>query len=432
MDNNFFELISQSLSTIAVNFISMNFFKKKYGKKYQNNIIYISAFVLWNIIMIGINSLHNPILNMIFMFLSSELFCISLFKTNVKKSFVLNILLVLIGIFCDATTFFIWSALLGKTTNDIYQNMQLMIISNLLYVLTFFIAYRIFLLVTIKSDTKILRLKETVFLFIVTIVENFIVYNYTLKISQKTDGIVIIAFLILFLCFNIYITYLVKSVSDTYEYKYKISMLTKQNTLQLENFRDLDYKYNQSIKIIHDMKKNLRVYDGLKDNQRADDYKQTLEDEISKLFRGYQCSNTILSIIISQSLSQAEKENIIVDIQMEDLSLSFITDLDITAIFANLWDNAIEACKEMEEGKRHIDFIMRKVNGFIIINMENVYFIDKLVFNKNGRVVSSKENHMGVGLSIVESVVEKYNGFFHINQNVKDKFVVELTIPIEQ
>lgn len=432
MDNNFFELVSQSLSTIAVNFIAMNFFKKKYGKKYQNNIIYISAFVLWNIIMIGINSLHNPILNMIFMFLSSELFCISLFKTNVKKSFVPNILLVLIGIFCDATTFFIWSALLGKTTNDIYQNMQLMLISNLLYVLTFFIAYRIFLLVTIKSDTKILRLKETVFLFIVTIVENFIVYTYTLKISQKTDGIVIIAFLILFLCFNIYITYLVKSVSDTYEYKYKIAMLTKQNTLQLENFRDLDYKYNQSIKIIHDMKKNLRVYEDLKDNQRADDYKQTLEDEISKLFREYQCSNTILSIIISQSLSQAEKENIIVDIQMEDLSLSFITDLDITAIFANLWDNAIEACKEMEEGKRHIDFIMRQVNGFVLINMENVYFVDKLVFNKNGKVVSSKENHIGVGLSIVESVVEKYNGFFRINQNVKNKFVVELTIPIEQ
>lgn len=430
MDNKFFELISQSLSTIAVNCIAMNFFKKKYGKKYQNNIIYISAFILWNIIMIGINSLHNPIFNMIFMFLSSELVCVSLFNTDIKKSFIPNILLVLIGIFCDATTFFMWSALLGKTTNDIYQDMQLMVISNLLYVLTFFIAYRIFLLVTIKSDTKILRIKETVFLFIVTIVENFIVYNYTLKISQKTDGIVIIAFLILFLCFNIYITYLVKTVSDTYEYKYKISMLTKQNKLQLENFRDLDYKYNKSIKIIHDMKKNLRVYEDLKDNKRADDYKQTLENEIGKLFRGYQCSNTILSIIISQSLSQAEKEHIVVDVKMEDLSLSFITDLDITAIFANLWDNAIEACKEMEEGKRHIDFIMRRVNGFVIVNMENVYFINKLVFDKKGRVVTSKENHMGVGLSIVESVVEKYNGFFYINKNVQDKFVVELTIPI--
>ena len=193
---------------------------------------------------------------------------------------------------------------------------------------------------------------------------------------------------------------------------------------------NINMKYNQSIKIIHDMKKNLRVYEDLKDNQRADDYKQTLENEIGKLFRGYQCSNTILSIIISQSLSQAEREHIIVDVKMEDLSLSFITDLDITAIFANLWDNAIEACKDMEEGKRHIDFIMRKVNGFIIVNMENVYFINKLVFDKKGRIVTSKEDHMGVGLSIVESVVEKYNGFFHINKNVQDKFVVELTIPI--
>ena len=92
MYNNFIELISQSLSTIAVNFIAMHFFKKKYGKKYQNNIIYISAFILWNIIMIGINSLHNPILNMIFIFLSSECVCVSLFDTDIKKSFIPNIL----------------------------------------------------------------------------------------------------------------------------------------------------------------------------------------------------------------------------------------------------------------------------------------------------------------------------------------------------
>ena len=59
-----------------------------------------------------------------------------------------------------------------------------------------------------------------------------------------------------------------------------------------------------------------------------------------------------------------------------------------------------------------------------------MYFINKLVFDKKGRIVTSKEDHMGVGLSIVESVVEKYNGFFHINKNVQDKFVVELTIPI--
>ena len=207
MNNIFFELISQSLSTVAVNFIAVNFFNKKYGRKYKNNVIYVGAFILWNIIMIGVNSLHNPIFNMIFMFLSSELFCISLFKTDIKRSLIPNILLVLIGIFCDAATFFMWSALLGKTTGDIYQNVELMLISNLLYVLTFFIAYRIFLLVTIKSDTKILRIKETVFLFVVTIAEIFIVYNYTLKISQRADGIVIIVFLILFLCFNIYIIY---------------------------------------------------------------------------------------------------------------------------------------------------------------------------------------------------------------------------------
>lgn len=431
MSNNSFELLSQLLSTISVNMIAMDFFIKKYGKKQYSNIIYLLSFIVWNTAIIGINSLHNPILNMIFMFISFELVCVTLFNADIKKSFIDNILLLVIGIFCDASTFFIWSALLGKNAEDIYQSVYLMIISNLLYILTYFIAYRIFLLFVIKSYMKILRIKETIFLLVTTITEIFIVYNYTLKITTKTDGIVIICFLILFLCFNLYITHLVKSVSDIYDYKFKISLLTKQNKLQLENFRDLDDKYNQSRKIIHDMKKNLRVYENLKDEQRSD-YKNLLEDEFDKLFRGFQCSNTILSIIISQSLNQAEKNGIIADVKMEDLSLSFISDLDITAIFANLWDNAIDACKEVNEGMRHIEFIMKKVNGFVIANIENSCSTDRLLYNEKGKLLSSKNEHMGIGLSIVESTIEKYNGFFHINKTEQDKFIVELTIPIPQ
>lgn len=60
----------------------------------------------------------------------------------------------------------------------------------------------------------------------------------------------------------------------------------------------------------------------------------------------FKCSNEILSIVMSQKIISAETENIKVHTEIEDLLLDFIVDIDITAIFANLWDNAIEACKK--------------------------------------------------------------------------------------
>lgn len=429
MYNGVFQVMCHLITTIAANMITFMYLKKKYDYRFKKPIIYVCAFSLWSLLMFGINTFNNPLLNMLYAFLSVEIICICFFKATVKNSIVYNVLLMLIAIFCEASTFFIWSAVFGKTTDEIYMNEQLTFISNLLYILMYYIAYRILLLVTVKSDITDLRIKETIFLALTTIFENLIVYNFTLKMATKTDGIMIIAMLIGFLFFNIFVTYLIKSVSDAYKYKYEISLLTKQSELQLENYRDLDFKYNQSRKIIHDMKKHLVVYRDLEDD-KAENYRQTLENEIDKLYRGYQCSNTILSIITSQKYSQSEKNHIDVNVRMEDLPLSFISDLDITAIFANLWDNAIEACIEIDEKDRRIDFFMRKVNGFIIINMENSYSNGTTLYDNSGKPISSKKNHMGLGLSIVESTVKKYNGFFHICKDKKGLFVVELTIPI--
>lgn len=431
MFKDMFQFISQLITTIASNLIIFAFLIKMYDFKYKKRKVYICIFILWSLVMIVINSFNNPLVNMIYAFISSELICVYFFKTNVKKSILFNTLLILIGIFCEASTFFIWSALWGKRTNEIYMDEQLTFISNLLYILMFYIACRIFSLITIKNEVNGLKIKETVFLTLITVFENLIVYNYTLKMTTKTDGIMVIAMLIGFLFFNIYITFLIKSVSDAYQYKYEISLLKKQSELQLENYNDLDFKYNQSRRIIHDMKKHLIVYRDLDDN-KAEDYRQTLENEIDKLFRGFQCTNTILSIITSQKCSQSEKNHIDVNVRMEDLPLDFISDLDITAIFANLWDNAIEASESLDEKYRHIDFIMRKVNEFVIINMENACVDSMNIYDAKGKVVSSKKNHMGLGLSIVEETVKKYNGFFHIRRDNRNKFIVELTIPIIQ
>lgn len=166
-------------------------------------------------------------------------------------------------------------------------------------------------------------------------------------------------------------------------------------------------------------------------NSESSEYSSTLENRLESLFVGFQCSNQILSIIIGRKCKLAESKDIHVKMDVEDIDLDFMEDLDITSIFANLWDNAIEACDRLEIERRKILFMMNKVNGFIIINMENAYDKDEYAEMCRNSLTTTKENHMGVGLSAIKKTVEKYDGLFNIIPNDK-KFVVEITMPVSK
>lgn len=70
---------------------------------------------------------------------------------------------------------------------------------------------------------------------------------------------------------------------------------------------------------------------------------------------------------------------------------------------------------------------MSKINCFLIINMENSF--NGELKQRKSKLISTKNNHDGVGINIVQSTVEKYNGIFSIKH--KDNiFKAEITIPI--
>ncbi len=111
---------------------------------------------------------------------------------------------------------------------------------------------------------------------------------------------------------------------------------------------------------------------------------------------------------------------------MTHVSLEFMDDLDVTAIFANLWDNAIEACRKVSDSK-YINIQIGKLNNFIFISMENSCN-GKLI--PNGKYFeSTKMAHEGIGISSIKKSVEKYNGFFSTKSD-GNIFKSEISIPI--
>lgn len=427
MDLSTLAFISQSVCTCALNLIMFLFFRKMYGTKYTNVIIYIASFIVACVIMVAVNYLNIMVLNILYGFISFNAICVLLFNTSIKESLLYNSILIFFLLFSDIITVFIWTVIQGEALQKVLNDNILMMISNALNILVMILVYKIFFVFVGKKELKSIQLQETIFLFFINVFEIFIIYIFTQKANEANDGILIFAIIIGFVFLNIFATYIIDRVSAAYKLKYELSMMKRQSELQLANYTEMNKQYERSRKVIHDIKKHLNVLSELnhKDNQKTNTYSEMIEKEVDSLFSGFQCSNEILSIVFSQKISLAESLNINVETKVEDINFDFMSDLDITALFANIWDNAIEASEKAEE--KHIAFEISKVNGFILITEKNSF--NGIIKRNNGRILSSKKNHTGVGLSIIKSTVEKYKGLF--TSNVENKtFCIEITIPI--
>ena len=123
--------------------------------------------------------------------------------------------------------------------------------------------------------------------------------------------------------------------------------------------------------MIHDIEKHISAIENLSKRRNlteADQYTVKLRDELKRYKNIFECSNKILSAVMSQKISIAESKGITVTTDIENLTLDFMDETDITSIFANLMDNAIEACENVEKDKI-ISLKMCKINDFMFVNV---------------------------------------------------------------
>lgn len=208
-------------------------------------------------------------------------------------------------------------------------------------------------------------------------------------------------------------------------------MLSHQQVdMQLNHYKDLISNQEKSNKLVHDAKNHILTVENLFMNyhkEKGQEYVQTLCNKLDELMHEFSCQNTVLAIIISSKLQEAEEKQIKLTPTIDDISMDFIDDFDITGIFANLLNNSFEACADLPSDLKWVNFAIRRINDFIVITVTNPTKVIPEQVNKVYR--SSKAGHKGIGLSIVLSTVEKYHGSF-IAEVIEQKFVVKITIPI--
>lgn len=433
MNESTLYLIIQIISSGVTNLLIFLLFYKLYKPHHNSKPIYVVAFVITTICIIGINrffiKMNLGICNSLFLFVYSCVLSTSLFKAKLKKSFLCNAIYIVISVFVDVFTVLMVSLITQKGFSTLTSNIQYVIMYNSSYCMLMIVAWILFLTVALKNKFESIKSKQIVLITLYVIFALFIEYNFTIRIKNTIDILIDLVILIGFFASAIYIIFFTNKIASAYENKYRYDLIQKQNELQLEHFNEISEKYERSRIIIHDIKKHLDVLNSLKsiDSEKAKEYVQIIENNVDSLFGGFHCSNRILSIIMSQKITLAEKENIQINTQIEDLPLDSIEDVDMTAIFANLWDNAIEACLDLKSEKRFINVIVGRVNDFVVISFENSF--NGAIRKEGASLLSTKKMHEGIGYSIIKAAIEKYQGTLS-TQYDNTTFKVEILIPL--
>ncbi|MBH8032943.1 sensor histidine kinase, partial [Clostridioides difficile] len=180
--------------------------------------------------------------------------------------------------------------------------------------------------------------------------------------------------------------------------------------------------------IYHDINNHLACIKKI-ENGDVDNYIKSINEELRDFESSFNTGNKILDIILNEKSIDCRNNNIKLLCDINLRKCEFIQMIDISSIFSNILDNAIEACEKVRQG-RYIKLRGVIVKSYFIITCENSKN-DKLRF-KNNILITSKDDKFfhGIGLKSIKSSIKKYDGELEIIEG-KDNFTLNIYIPIQ-
>ena len=236
-------------------------------------------------------------------------------------------------------------------------------------------------------------------------------------INQNNAGMYIFYICNMLILFaNIIVFYFHEQTIRTNE-KYTELALTRQRERNSADYYDLLKQQNENARIlIHDIKKHLSSAEMLKSNE----YINSVIDEFKVNKTVSYCNNTLLNLITYRYSRLCENKGIKLDVNIQNAQLGFMNEPDITALFDNLLENAVEAAAKSEGRFINFSIDIRNTN-FMVINLSNS--CDKKPLILNNRFISSKPDSAlhGIGIKSIKRIVKKYGGYMDMSFSDNEK-----------
>ncbi len=193
--------------------------------------------------------------------------------------------------------------------------------------------------------------------------------------------------------------------------KLEMEFLQSMLHMQYENYRFSEETMALVDQKYHDLKHQIRLLRDEVDSERKLEYLDRMEQEIKQYEAQNKTGNRVLDTLLSAKSLQCQKQGISLTCVADGSELSFMHPMDLSALFGNALDNAIEGvCKLEDAEKRLIHVSVARQKQFLRIRVENCYQ-GELAY-ENGMPATTKQNkrYHGFGLKSIRDVVAKYDG----------------------
>lgn len=184
-----------------------------------------------------------------------------------------------------------------------------------------------------------------------------------------------------------------------------IALLKQETQAQKMYVAEAKMRDEQTKSFRHDIQNHLSVLDGLLKSQKihqAQRYLQKLKATANALSFPCYTGNPVVDILLGEKENLARSRGIQIEVSLILPQPCGVEDLDFCIIFSNAMDNAIRAgtadkredslCREM-----FVHIMGERQGDFYLLTFENT-------------CLSQPRQEIGIGLSNVRAVAEKYNG----------------------
>lgn len=355
-------------------------------------------------------------------------------QVSYKESIYQTVIAIEIWFIC---CIFLVEAFVYPVSKFIFNNMLLVVIDgqNILrwevYVIAIFI--RIVSLIIIYEVLKNFKYKikandcavlSTVFMIGFAALM-FSVYN-VLNLSKIPHILIFFSLTIFILIFLIVFLYSKNTMflrEQEQKDKMQIAQLQQQFAYYQEKLKDEEKVRS----VYHDMKNHLLVLQRQINSPETAEMVEKLQSQVA-MYEDYEhTGNDILDIILKEKSETAREKHIALSVTADLNGVDFIEPLDVSTIFGNGLDNAIEASEKLPEEQRAILVKAGRVQNFFSVLIENSCLQNR-EYTKQ-RTTKSDDFLHGFGISNMRKAAEKYDGQLTIKCE-NEKFTLKILIPI--
>lgn len=185
----------------------------------------------------------------------------------------------------------------------------------------------------------------------------------------------------------------------------------------------INYKY-------HDLKHHIIALRAEQNMDKRNAYLNQMEEELQSYEAQNKTGNSVIDVMLTLKMLYCQKHGVTITSVIDGTLFDFINAMDISSIFGNALDNAIECeLKIPDKEKRLIHINAHSRKNFLIILFDNYYEGDMKLGNGLPETTKKDAQFHGYGLKSVQYTAQKYGGAVDVSAS-DHWFHLKILIPM--